>query len=97
LVTLYDKSDIVRLGPRSAWTRAPGFAETLLLGDFSGEGPKEVALIGVTGRSYEFETGLSEPVSASVEEIVTWVIAQLEQPGVQVSPRHRRRGAGSGW
>jgi Ni,Fe-hydrogenase maturation factor len=76
---------------------SPALAETLLLGDFSGEGPKEVALIGVTGQSYEFDTGLSEPVQASVEAIVTAVIAELARLGVKVSPRQIQQDAGIWW
>jgi hydrogenase maturation protease len=97
-LTLYSKSDIVRHGPPVRMDpHSPALAETLLLGDFSGEGPKEVALIGVTGQSYEFDTGLSEPVRGSVEEIVTRVIAQLEQLGVQVFPRRTQQDPGIWW
>lgn len=97
-ITLYDKSDIVRHGPPVRMDpHSPALAETLLLGDFSGEGPKEVALIGVTGQNYEFDTGLSEPVRRSVEPIVTCVIAQLSQLGVQVSPRPTQQDPGIWW
>jgi len=97
-LTLYDKSDIVRHGPPVRMDpHSPALAETLLLGDFSGEGPKEVALIGVTGQSYEFDTGLSDPVKASVDAIVTAVIAELANLGVQVSPRTTRQDAGIWW
>lgn len=97
-LTLYSKSDIVRHGPPVRMDpHSPALAETLLLGDFSGEGPKEVALIGVTGQSYEFDTGLSEPVSQSVEQIVTTVIALLSQLGVQVFPRRTQQDPGIWW
>jgi hydrogenase maturation protease len=97
-LTRYDKSDIVRHGPPVRMDpHSPALAETLLLGDFSGEGPKEVALIGVTGQSYEFDTGLSTPVKASVETIVTAVIAELNLLGVQPTPRQVPLQSGIWW
>jgi hydrogenase maturation protease len=97
-LTLYCKADIVRHGPPVRMDpHSPALAETLLLGDFSGEGPKEVALIGVTGQSYEFDTGLSSPVQASVEAIVTAVIAELAKLGVQPIPRTTPQSSGIWW
>jgi hydrogenase maturation protease len=97
-LTLYDKSDIVRHGPPVRMDpHSPALAETLLLGDFSGEGPKEVALIGVTGQSYEFDTGLSAPVQASIDAIVTAVIAELVKLGVQTTLRTTQQDARIWW
>ena len=55
-----------------------GFADLMIAMKLLGEPPKEVIVIGVQPKANDWTADLTPPVSASLDELVAVVIAQLE-------------------
>ena len=86
-VTLYRKDDILRHGPSPVRMdpHSPALSESLMIADFSGQGPREVLLIGVTGEQYEAVSSLSESALRGIQAAVKEVLNELDRMGVPYS------------
>jgi Ni,Fe-hydrogenase maturation factor len=89
-VLLYLKADIVRhsSGVRMD-THSPALVDTLLGADFFGIAPASVLLVGIKAGSYEVGCSLSEPVKASLDQVIAEVLRELDRLDVgYVSREH---------
>jgi len=89
-VLLYRKADIVRhsSGVRMD-THSPALVDTLLGADFFGIAPASVLLVGIKSGSYEAGCSLSEPVIASLDQVIAEVLRELDRLDVgYVSREH---------
>ncbi len=68
----------LRLSPHD-----PSLRDALLAGDFIGEAPDEVLLVGVIPSEVELQTTLSEPVMNAIPEVEEAVISELRRLGFQ--------------
>ncbi len=89
-VTLYRKEEILRHGPSPVRMdpHSPALSESLMIADFSGQGPREVLLIGVTGEQYEALTSLSEAALRGIQAAVEEVLQELDRMGVAYSKQN---------
>jgi hydrogenase maturation protease len=55
-----------------------GFADLMIAMKLLGESPQEVVVIGMQPQSTEWSAELTEPVRASLDELLALVLAQLE-------------------
>jgi hydrogenase maturation protease len=80
-VTSYRREDITRFGPAPERMdpHSPALSESLLIADLSGQGPREILLVGVTGESYEVGEGLSEAAHRGAESAVREVLAECDR------------------
>jgi hydrogenase maturation protease len=72
-------------GPRLT-PHDPALAESLLLAETLGRGPKDVLLIGVVPESVATRAGLSHSVRAAVPQVVAEVLAELKRLGAMPTP-----------
>jgi len=72
-------------GPRLT-PHDPALAESLLLAETLGRGPKDVLLIGVVPESVATRAGLSQSVRAAVPSVVAEVLAELKRLGAMPTP-----------
>jgi hydrogenase maturation protease len=85
-VRLYHRDQILGHRPQPRLSpHDPGLKEALLTVELSGEGPREVLLVGVIPEGVR--TGVSEAVRAAVPQAVSAVVAELGRLGVP--PRAR--------
>lgn len=90
-VTLYRKEDILRNGPAPVRMdpHSPALSESLLIAELTGEGPREVLLIGITGEQYEAGAGLSEAARRGAAKAVEAVLAELSRLGASCWRSHK--------
>ncbi len=81
---LLAKSPVLAMSPHE-----PGLREALLTMELTGEGPREVRLLGVVPARVETGAGLSEAVRAAMPGLMEAVVAELASLGA--SPRRRDR------
>lgn len=87
-VALYRKADIVRHCPAVRMDpHSPALVDTLLGADFFGVAPADVLLVGIRTGSYEAGCDLSHTVAASLDQVISVVLSELDRLGV----RYRRR------
>ena len=88
-VTLYRREEILRHGPAPVRVdpHSPALSESLLIADLTGQGPKEILLIGITGQQYEIGAEPSEVVRRAADIAVRQVLAELERLGATYSER----------
>ena len=87
-ITVYTKQDIVKNGvPVRTDPHSPALAEMMLRAEFTGIGPKEAVLVGITAKQCNFYEGLSDEVRESVESAMEEVIKQAEKLGVKVTKK----------
>ena len=80
-ITHYRRADILRHGPAPVRMdpHSPSLSESLLIADFTGEGPSDVLLIGISGADYEPGTLLTDKVRKAALAAVDDVLAELER------------------
>ncbi len=83
-ITVYHKDDIVRNGvPVRMDPHSPALCEMLLRAEFTGVGPKDAVLVGVTAKQCNFYEGLSEEVRKAIPAAIEEVLKQAELLGAQ--------------
>lgn len=98
-ITLYRREDILRAGPAPVRMdpHSPALSESLLIADFTGEGAKEVLLIGVTGQQYDAGTRLSAWAREGADRAVDAVLAELDRLGAHYSHREATGNLAAWW
>jgi Hydrogenase maturation protease len=90
-ITLYRKGDILRHGVSVRMDpHSPALAESLMTADMLGIGPKELLLLGITGRTYDAGCELSAEVRKTVDLAIDVVRAELRRLDVQYFPATRQ-------
>ena len=85
-ITLYRKEDILRHGISVRMDpHSPALGESLLTADLIGICPKELLLVGITGRTYDAGCELSPEVRKTVDLAIDVVRAELRRLGVPCS------------
>ncbi len=83
-VHLYRKPDIMRQCPAVRMDpHSPALVDALLSADLFGIAPKDVLLVGIKPESYEAGCSLSKPVKASLDQVITEVLRELDRLGVE--------------
>ncbi len=81
-ITLYRRDDLTRFGaPLRLDPHAPTLTESLLIADMAGGGPRELLLVGITGKQFE-SCGLSDIVRQSVPLAIDAILAELDRLGI---------------
>jgi hydrogenase maturation protease len=87
-ITLYRKSDIMRITPSVRMDpHSPALVESLLAADLFGNSPAEVLLVGLTGGSYNAGCELSAAAKNSVEDCIAAVLTELRRLKVQYAEK----------
>lgn len=88
-LTLYQREDILRNGPAPVRMdpHSPSLSESLLIADFTGQGPENVLLIGISAEQFEPGTPLSEPVRAASMHAIEEILLELDRLDVYYAPR----------
>lgn len=91
-LSLYRREDILRHGPAPVRMdpHSPSLSESLLIAEFTGEGPRDVLLIGITGAQFEPGAPLTESVRHAATLAVEEVLLELDRLDVDY---HVRAGA----
>jgi hydrogenase maturation protease len=83
-ITVYLREDLVKNGvPVRTDPHSPALAEMLLRAEFTGVGPKDAVLVGVTAKDCTFYAGMSDEVHQAVPATVDEVLRQAENLGVR--------------
>jgi hydrogenase maturation protease len=83
-ITVYHKEDIVKNAvPIRTDPHSPALCEMLVRAEFTGVGPKNAVLVGVTAKQCKFYEGLSDEVRQSVGAAIEEVLRQAELLGVR--------------
>jgi hydrogenase maturation protease len=86
-ITLYRKEDILRHGVSLRMDpHSPALGESLLTADLMGICPKDLLLVGITGRNYDAGCELSPEVSKAVDLAIDVVRAELRRLDVPCYP-----------
>lgn len=82
-VTVCDRAAIVRAGGGIRIDgHSPALTESLMIAEFTSEQPKQIALIGISGKPAD-GVELSPAVHASLEPAIDAVLRQLDQWNIQ--------------
>ncbi len=86
-ITRYSREDIVRCGTSIRVDgHSPALTESLLIAEFTSDEPKQIALVGVSGKPSD-GVEMSDPVKEAVEPAIEAVLAQLEFWGIPFRPK----------
>jgi hydrogenase maturation protease len=86
-VTVYNRDDIVRHGASIRIDgHSPALTESLMIAEFTSEMPKQIALIGISGRPYD-GVELSPAVRAALEPTIEAVLRQLDAWQISYWPK----------
>ena len=89
-ITVYDKSDLVKNGvPVRTDPHSPALSEMLLRAEFTGVGPTNAILVGISAKACDYYTPISDEVKAAVPAAIEEVLRQAEELGV----RWKKRGS----
>jgi hydrogenase maturation protease len=81
-ITVYNREDLVRNGvPVRTDPHSPALAEMLLRAEFTGVGPKNAVLVGITSKDCTFYARMSDEVHQAVPAAVEEVLCQAEKLG----------------
>lgn len=87
-ITVYDKSDLVRNGvPVRTDPHSPALSEMLLRAEFTGIGPTNAVLVGITAKACKYYTPISEEVKRAVPAAIAEVLREAEKLGIQYSKK----------
>jgi hydrogenase maturation protease len=86
---LYRREDILRNGPAPVRMdpHSPSLSESLLIADFTGQGPENVLLIGISAEQFEPGTPLTESVRLAAGHAIEEVLLELDRLDVHYAPR----------
>ncbi len=86
-VTTYDREAIVRAGGGIRIDgHSPALTESLMIAEFTSEVPKQIALVGVSGKPVD-GVELSPAVRASLDYAIAAVLQQLEDWNIEYRPQ----------
>lgn len=86
-ITTYDRSAIVKHGGSIRIDgHSPALTESLMIAEFAGDTPKQIALIGVSGKPAD-GVELSPCVQEALEDAIAAVLGQLDEWQVKYSPK----------
>ncbi len=86
-VTVFDRSEIVKYGTTIRVDgHSPALTESLMIAEFAGDTPKQIVLVGISGKPFE-GCDLSSEVRASVEKAITEVLNQLDRWNIAYHPK----------
>jgi hydrogenase maturation protease len=78
-ITTYSREDIVRAGTSIRIDgHSPALTESLMIAEFTSEEPKQIALVGISGKPSD-GVELSIPVRNALEPAIDAVLRQLEK------------------
>ncbi len=87
-ITVYTKADMVRNGvPVRTDPHSPALSEMMLRAEFTGIGPKDAVLVGITVKACNYYTPISEEVRGAVPAAIEEVLHQAEKLGVRCSEK----------
>ena len=88
-LSLFRREDILRNGPAPVRMdpHAPSLSESLLIADFTGQGPQSVLLIGISAEQFEPGFPLSPSVRVAAKHAVEEVLLELDRLDVHYAPR----------
>ena len=97
-VVLYRKADIMRQRPAVRMDpHAPALVDAILSAELFGVAPAEVLLVGIKAESFDIGCNLSDIVSASLDEVVALILAELDQFHVEYRLREHPAEVGIWW
>jgi hydrogenase maturation protease len=83
-ITVYTTEHIVKHGvPVRTDPHSPALAEMLMRSDFTGVGPTEAVLVGITAKSCEYYEPISDEVKRAVPDAIAEVLRQAENLGIR--------------
>jgi hydrogenase maturation protease len=86
-ITIYQRGEIVRQGMSLRIDgHSPALTESLMIAEFAGEQPKQIALIGISGKPSD-GVELSVAVRAALEPAIEAVLTQLDSWNIPVRPK----------
>jgi len=87
-ITVYTKADMVRNGvPVRTDPHSPALSEMMLRAEFTGIGPTDAILVGITAKACEYYTPISDSVKAAVPAAVEEILRQATRLGVRYSKK----------
>ena len=87
-ITVYTKADMIRNGvPVRTDPHSPALSEMMLRAEFTGIGPKNAVLVGITVKACAYYTPISEEVKEAVPAAIEEVLRQAEKLGVCYSKK----------
>lgn len=97
-VTLYRKPELTQQAPSMRLDpHSPALSDALWAAEFYGSAPREVLLVGVSAGSFEGGCELSEPVRASVEQVIREVLREVDRLGAGFIRRFEEAEAAVWW
>jgi hydrogenase maturation protease len=82
-ITLYSKDDMLQNGvPVRTDPHSPALSEMMLRAEFTGIGPKDAILIGITAKSCEYYEPITAEVKQAVPAAIEKVLREVENLGV---------------
>ena len=89
-ITVYTKADMIRNGvPVRTDPHSPALSEMLLRAEFTGVGPTDAVLVGITAKACDYYTPISDVVKAAVPAAIQEVLRQVEKLGVRYSRKEK--------
>ena len=87
-ITVYTKADMVRNGvPIRTDPHSPALSEMLLRAEFTGIGPTDAVLVGVTAKACDYYTPISDDVKRAVPAAIEEVLRQAENLGIRYTKK----------
>jgi hydrogenase maturation protease len=97
-VVLYRKADIMRQRPAVRMDpHAPALVDASLSAELFGVAPADILLVGIKAESFETGCSLTAIVSASLDDVIGIVLAELDQFHVQYRLRENPAEVGIWW
>jgi hydrogenase maturation protease len=83
-ITVYTKADMVRNGvPVRTDPHSPALSEMMLRAEFTGVGPKDAVLVGITMKACDYYTPISDEVKSAVSAAIEEVLSQAAKLGIR--------------
>ncbi|HUN89855.1 MAG TPA: hydrogenase maturation protease [Terriglobales bacterium] len=87
-ITVYTKADMVRNGvPVRTDPHSPALSEMMLRAEFTGVGPKDAVLVGITAKACDYYTQISDEAKRAVPAAIAEVLRQADQLGIRYSKK----------
>lgn len=87
-ITVYTKADMIRNGvPVRTDPHSPALSEMLLRAEFTGVGPKDAVLVGITAKACGYYTPISDEVKRAVPAAIQEVLRQAAKLGIRYSKK----------
>ena len=85
-ITVYTKADMIRNGvPVRTDPHSPVLSEMLLRAEFTGVGPKNAVLVGITAKACAYYTPISDEAKRAVPAAIQEVLRQATKLGIRFS------------